>query len=74
MLDLVRKKFSTNENVSIRKIDIQEIPFENDLSFNRFNVTDLNTNAVEISVCDKNSYEENFLLALSDSAKKLLSK
>ena len=30
MLDLVRKKFSTSENVSIRKIDIQEIPFENE--------------------------------------------
>ena len=30
MLDLVRKKFSTSENVSIKKIDIQEIPFENE--------------------------------------------
>ena len=30
MLDLVRKKFSTSENVSIKKIDIQEIPFEDE--------------------------------------------
>ena len=30
MLDLVREKFSTNKNVSIKQIDIQEIPFEDE--------------------------------------------
>lgn len=73
------KTFFANRSTTITSDKLsdlknEEIPFENDLSFYRFNVTELNTNAVEISVCDKNSYEENFLLALSDSAKKLLSK
>jgi len=30
MLELVKEKFASNTNVSIKKIDIQEIPFENE--------------------------------------------
>ena len=54
MLDLVRKKFSTYENVSIRKIDIQEIPFENETfdvviaNHMLFHVPDLNKALLEV--------------------------
>jgi len=54
MLDLVRKKFSTSENVSIRKIDIQEIPFENETfdvviaNHMLFHVPDLNKALLEV--------------------------
>ena len=54
MLDLVREKFSANENVSIKKIDIQEIPFEDETfdiviaNHMLFHVPDLNKALLEV--------------------------
>lgn len=54
MLDLVREKFSTNKNVSIKQIDIQEIPFEDETfdvviaNHMLFHVPDLNKALLEV--------------------------
>ena len=63
MLDLVKEKYSSYENVSIQKIDIQSIPFENE-SFDivianhmLFHVPDLNKALLEVNrVLKKGGY------------------
>ena len=54
MLDLVREKFSKKKNVSIEKIDIQDIPYENETfdiviaNHMLFHVPDLNKALLEV--------------------------
>ncbi len=63
MLDLVKEKYSSYENVSIQKIDIQSIPFENELfdiviaNHMLFHVPDLNKALLEVNrVLKKGGY------------------